>query len=361
MRQILRDIAICGILAPSADNEHIFRLEFGDSFIRLWPTVEFATNSVQHRLILGLFSLGAVLENMRLGAARFGCEVKVSIDPGRSTTAPLAHLDVTLSRVREPNVLAASISIRCTNRRMYFGPKLEQVEVDGLRSVLDPASPIRLLRLNGDSRKRALSLIWRAESERFLRRSLHEEIFSSIRFDLPWTESAGSALPPGALEIEYPMRPMFKLLRSWPLMRFLNLFGAHHLIGLRAGWLPCWQAPGLFLVATSGSPQEGAIEAGSAFQRMWLKATSLGLAVQPLAASAILALQKDGDKGASASLRERLQTGWQLICPNLHPLVVFRVGRARQPTVRAGREALSHYLRDKSVEGISVPQSELRA
>jgi hypothetical protein len=344
MRHILTEVAEAGLLAPSADNEHIFRMEFGVDFIRLWPSNAFASTNVQHRRVLGMISLGAVLENMKLRASKLGYATDVQIHKESPASGPLAKVSISAGAIGPPNQLAQFISARCTNRRMYKGPKLSKVELDALTGSIELPSEVRLLLLVGSARKQALKLIWRAESERFLRKTLHEEIFSSIRFDLPWTASADCALPPGALEIEPPMRPLFKLLRHWQLMKPLTLLGVHHLIGLRAGWLPAWQAPALFVMSTKLEPRQGAIELGAAFQRVWLKATGLGLALQPLAASAVLPLQTDQDMGASASLRRELQASWQVIAPDSHPLMVFRIGRAHPPSVRAARKGLKDYM-----------------
>ncbi len=344
MRHILTDVAESGLLAPSADNEHIFRVEFGVDFIRLWPSNAFASTRAQHRRVLGLISFGAVLENMKLRASELGYATDIQIHKESPASGPLAKVSIAAGAIGPANELAQFISARCTNRRMYKGPKLSKVELDALTGSIEPASEVRLLQLVGDARKQALKLIWRAESERFLRKTLHEEIFSSIRFDLPWNASADFALPPGALEIETPMRPFFKLLRHWQLMKPLTLLGVHHLVGLRAGWLPAWQAPALFVISTKHDPQQGAIELGAAFQRVWLMATGLGLALQPLAASAVLPLQTDREMGASASLRRELQAGWQVIAPDSRPLMVFRIGRAHPPSVRATRKGLKDYM-----------------
>lgn len=342
--RILIEVAESGLLAPSADNEHVFRIEFGVDFIRLWPSAAFASTNSQHRRVLGLISLGAVLENMKLRASELGYATDIQIHQESSASGPLAKVSIAAGAIGQANGLAQFISARCTNRRMYKGPKLSKVELDALTGSIKPSSEVRLLQLVGDARRLALKLIWRAESERFLRKTLHEEIFSSIRFDLPWTASADCSLPPGALEIETPMRPFFKLLRHWQLMKPLTLLGVHHLVGLRAGWLPAWQAPGLFVISTKHDPQRGAIELGAAFQRLWLAATGLGLALQPLAASGVLLLQTDQDKGVSASLRRELQATWQVINPDSHPLMVFRIGRASPPSVRTTRKGLKDYM-----------------
>lgn len=342
-RDILLEIARSGVLAPSADNQHVFRIELAESAIRLWPTNKFAMGTERHRRILGLMSLGAVVENMRLRAGELGFLARVGWFPP-DNAGPVVELEMQPGRTALGEDLASAIPARHTNRRMYRGPGLSDSEVTLLSTAVAPVQGACLIWLLGDARRRALGLIWRAESERFLRKRLHEELFSSIRFDLSWHETSDWALPPGALEVEAPMRPMFKALRHWGLMRPLNWFGAHHLLGLRAGWLPCWQAPALGLLATSLPIEQGALAVGAAFERLWLRATLLGLALQPMAASAVLPLQSAADRGASDALRAALAAGWQAITPGITPLMVFRMGRAARPKVRTGRMPVEKYM-----------------
>ena len=345
MRTRLLDIAHAGILAPSADNRHVFRIEINETSLCLWPTTEFAATTERHRRVLGLLSLGAVVENMRLRAGELGLGSHANWFPVGSNAGPIVQLNLRVAPTEVGDGLAAAIPDRHTNRRMYRGPPLSVSETSLLRTAVAPVEGVQLIWLKGDARLRALKLIWQAESERFLRQRLHEELFSSIRFDLSWRETAESALPPGSLEIEAPMRPLFKALRHWALMRPLTLLGVHRLIGLRAGWLPCWQAPALGLLATTLPTIEGAVAVGAAFERLWLRATLLDLAVQPLAAAAVLRLQSTSDCGASDELRSALTLGWQTIAPGCTPLMVFRMGRAPPSKIKASRQAIDFYIR----------------
>lgn len=343
MRETLLDIARSGVLAPSADNQHVFRIELSEATLRLWPTSEFALTTDRLRRVLGLISLGAVVENMRLRAGELGLVSRTTWFPADSAGL-IAEMNFQPDPAAPGDELAAAIPGRHTNRRMYRGPGLSDDETALLNSAVAPAEGVRLIWLHGDARRRALGLIWRAESERFLRQRLHEDLFSSIRFDLSWHETTDQALPPGALEIEAPMRPLFKALRHWALMRPLTWVGVHRLVGLRAGWLPCWQAPALGLLATSLPTEQGAVAVGTAFERLWLRATLLDLALQPMAASAVLPLQSAADRGASDELRSALTAGWQTIALGVTPLMVFRMGRAERPTVTSGRRSLEDYL-----------------
>ena len=338
----LRAIAQAGVLAPSADNRHVFQIEIGDAWLRLWPTPEFASCNERHRRVLGLISLGAVTENMRLQAGAMGWLAEVSWKSGAGD--PIAELRLRPASDAAGEDLAPAIPLRQTNRKMYKGPALGRSEEAELGRAVGAVPGVELHWPRGAARREVLGMIWRAESERFLRPRLHEELFSSIRFDADWRTSTDESLAPGSLEVEAPMRPMFKALRHWPLMRGLNWIGSHRMLGLRAGWLPCWQAPALGVLSVPADALEAAPQVGAAFQRLWLRATLQGLALQPMASPAVLGLQSDEDQGASPALRARLAAGWARVVPGRVPLMLFRLGRAPRAEVVSGRRRLEDYL-----------------
>jgi hypothetical protein len=116
------------------------------------------------------------------------------------------------------------------------------------------------------------------------------------------------------------------------------MLGAHRFIGFRAGDLPCRLAPhlGVICSSTGGETDVAAVAAGRALQRVWLRATTFGLSFQVLAASALFAIK--AHSSAPDDLRDKLAAGWKVLLPQSTPLVVFRMGRARPPSERAGRK-----------------------
>jgi hypothetical protein len=174
---------------------------------------------------------------------------------------------------------------------------------------------------------------------------LHEELFGSIDFRVGWKATTTEHLAPGSLEVEGPLRVPFAALRHWRLMRGANRLGAHRLFGLRAGDLPARTAPHVCAITSTLPLDQAALAAGVAFQRVWLAAEGLGLALQPMVASAILAIHADSAHGLPGSAFERLRHGWRSLIGDAVPLIVFRVGRAPRPKVRSGRRPLETYLR----------------
>jgi hypothetical protein len=331
-----------GILGPSADNRHVLRFEIAANEIRVRGSHEFGAAPF-HRRVLALISLGAVVENMVLRAASLGFSAQTSWALHSPRGVPLATLSLSSAKPAKGE-LEAAISRRHTNRRVvYRGPRLSDEQQRQITEESESVPGVRLLWLDvAKLRGQALRLVTLAESERFRSEPLHRELFSNIRFDVGWRATAADGLPPGALEIEPPMRPMFKALRHWNLMRPLCRLGVDRMIGFRAAYLPCMTAPHVCALATPLDLDRGAIAVGRALERVWLRATSLRLAFQPFAAAPLLAL--DGYRDVEERVRGRLATGWSRICPDALPLMVFRVGHAGLPSIRSGRPVVADFV-----------------
>ena len=329
-------LAAAAVAAPSADNKHVFRLQASDDGLRLLATADFLQADASRR-VLGLISLGAVLQNLKIRAGGLGLRLqpawRLGGGEGSERIADLAVEPVAPT----PDPLEAAIEARHTNRRLRFkGPALspsaqhqfamESATVDATDLVWLDAPPLRA---------QGLRLIRRAESERFRNEELHRDLFGSIRFDVGWRASAAEGLPAGALELPVFERPAFRALRHWPVQRAANLIGMHRFIGLRAADLPCRLAPHVCAVVARGGDDAAAIDAGQLLQRLWLRATLMGLSLQVFAASPLYAL--DGSTAINDDLRETLASGWRKLCPTGRPFVVFRMGHAKPPSVCAGR------------------------
>jgi hypothetical protein len=201
--------------------------------------------------------------------------------------------------------------------------------------------------LTGEDRKIALHAIRIAETERFRRQALHEELFSAVRFDAKWNQGVSEGLPPGALGIELPMRAPFAGLRHWPLMHALSKLGVHGLLGLRAAYLPSALAPALGLLEVSEKDSAtAAVLAGRALERTWLAATSQHLSFQPMAASTVLLRQRADGGWVSTPTQQEIRRSLDRITEDQADTayMFFRVGHAATPKVRAGRPAFDKFL-----------------
>ncbi len=347
----LRRILEAGLLAPSAENKHDLAFKCDDDSVDLMATDLSSWAAQPHRQMLALLSYGAVVQNLALRSAELGWSMSVEWAGDLRVSGRVARLRWGASAATAAP-LCHAIEGRHTNRRFYRRTALPAPTLERLSAAAHAVPGARLLWLadaaDANERRAALRAIRLAETERFRRRALHAELFGAVRFELGWEQSADEWLPPGALEVEPPMRAGFALLRHWRAMRAACWFGLHHALGLRAGYLPCALAPQLGLMLAEGSPETLAnLQAGSAFQRMWLAATAEGLALQPMAAVTALLRQAPGGGWVDAGVQAQLARLVQPFCrgPGERPYLFFRVGQADPPSVTATRLPLHHHLR----------------
>jgi hypothetical protein len=334
----LSALASAANAAPSADNQHVFRLaRDGDSICLQADERLFAPPA--HRRLLGLISVGAAVENLVLRGARLGLHLEPSLHRVTGVGAVLARLQVSPKAVPPPNPIEAAIEHRQSNRLLFYrGPGLPPEQRQTLDAYCAAVPGASLVWLDEPNRRRAaLMLLRRAEAERFRNRTLHRELFDAIRFDVGWHASADRGLPPGALGLPLPERLGFGLLRHWWVQRLGNVFGLHQLVGLRAAYLPCRWAPHLLAVTTAGSSEHDAFRAGQTLQRAWLSVTARGMAGQVYAAAGLYG--RDEATDVRMRLRLELRRGWQHLCPGRTVWLVLRLGHAPAPPVRACRPA----------------------
>jgi nitroreductase len=340
----LKDILQAAVLAPSADNHHRLVFELTTDGLRLLTEPGRLAGLSAYKRTLDLVSLGAVVENISLRASAHGLAASVDLFPHEQTDVVA---DIRFGPLPgEADGLQQAIPIRHTNRRLFTGPQVAPAirqEISAAASRI-PGCTLDWLD-DAEQRSKALRMIRAAEGERFRNRILHAELFESIRFDVGWRQSCEEALPPGALEIEAPLRVFFALMKHWPVMAAMNLIGAYKQLAWRAGDLPCRWSPHLAVISAPSLADRDQIAAGRAFQRAWLMVARHGLALQPMPASVLYAQAGAVSQGIPAALQARLHAGWDELQPGRTPLMVFRMGRAKAPSLVAGRYPLAHYLK----------------
>ncbi len=336
-------------LAPSADNAHHMRFRIRHDGLDCVADAFFTGCTSPHRRLLTLLSFGAVAENLRLKLADAGWMFVPRWFPDPNDPALLFRIDwaaLTPAVARDP--LVAAIATRHTNRALFRGPSVTAAERAALDAAVGAGHGIELLWFDEPSRRRALLALMRlAETARFREWRHHAELFESIAFEAGWQATAAERISPGALAIERPLRPGFALLRHWPVMRAASWVGAHHGVGMRSGDFPARLAPHRLVVAGPVGDDETALAAGAAFQRLWLAADTLGLAVQPMVGSAVLVDDEHPSaRGRPTALARALKNGWRPLLGDRRPFVVARLGRASPALVRSGRRPAVDYLVD---------------
>jgi hypothetical protein len=336
------------IRAPSADNQHHLRFTIDDEGLDVLVDESFRACHEPHRSLLTLLSFGAAIENLRLRLTQDGWTFVPAWFPDGRIGERLLRIRWAALEAAVPDLLAARITTRHTNRRLFRGPRISDDVLATVGAAVPRSDATALVWFDDKKRRRAvLDLMRIAEVARFQSVSLHAELFDSIDFTAGWKQSVAEHLAPATLEVEFPMKGLFAALRHPGVMRVARAFGAHHLVGLRAGYVPAATAPHLGAIFSTLPADNAALAVGAAFQRVWLAADAAGLALQPMVASAILAWQGPTDDPVRVELQHRLRDGWNALLGSVPPLIVFRMGHAKPATAIAGRKPPETYLSDR--------------
>lgn len=271
--------------APSGDNSQPW------SFVVHGDTIEVYMHPERDHALLNvrsggtLIGAGAALENMTIAARVEGLDPRLAICPDASNPSLVARvkLDPGVASLESERALAACIRTRHTNRTPYSADVLPDEFRTTIGALADAFPPCRIVTI--DSRD-ALALSGKAasamEEVALQTKPLHALFFNSII----WSKERNEAGEPGmyimTMELPPPVRALFRMLRHWPIVSLLNRVGFAKQAAAGNATVYASSSAMIAFIVPDRAPAS-MLAAGRAMQRIWLEATRLGLAGQPLA------------------------------------------------------------------------------
>ena len=342
------ELVRAAVLAPSPDNNQPWRFASRGEQLLVYLDPQDALPSDVNSMF-DLMGLGAAIENAAIAARNRGYEAQVTCDlapaasPQDSTLRAAAT--VRFEPGAQPDPLEAHLAARCTNRKLYSTDPPDESSLQRLRDAAASFSEVRLDWIADRPRICEFArIVKQSDRFRFEYRPFHKEIYRQLRFSAEEAERTGDGLDVRTMELPPGTGLLLRLLRPWPVMRFLNWSRLGRLLTL----------PSLLSVRRSGAlgalslPEptpEGFLRGGQAFQRIWLAAQAEGLALQPLGSLAVFIGQMEqlGGRNLTAAhqrLSDRLGQWVRRLVPSIEDrtlLMLFRLGDASPPSVRALR------------------------
>ena len=352
LNQETQDLIInAAIAAPSADNSQPFKFSWlANTTLSLWIDKSRAGKASDNRFVLSDIALGAVIENIAIQAKSLMLQSHIDYFPnGESDELYVAKIVFTTlnENQEDPDNLAKEIFNRCTDRRFPFKGPITQNNKAQLTAAAQSHDCNTIWFEDKKSIKRALPVIQQAETIRFKSEILHQELFSTVKFD---QEDSSEGMHISVLAIEKPAQPFFKLMKKWSFMKIINKLGGASMLGLRSVKIPIMFSPALLLITMNDNSRLSVIKAGRAIQRVWLQATQCGLAVQPYAAPGIFSLgfinceQEFEEDLAHVNLQ--MQDLMHINkSPNHCGLMFFRIGKNKPIKVRTHRRKATSFKR----------------
>ena len=310
--EVARALIGAAILAPSDWNTQPWSFEVEGASLRLVADARRALPVTDPERRGMMIALGASLENLLVAARAYGLRPAVSYFPHGGANGVVAEVTWSDGLTQRDQGLSAAIPDRRTNRREFDGRSI----LPQVRAQLSAQIPEGLDLHWVDEReamREVADLAHDATRAQMLSPRAQAEHWSWLRFDRE-AEKRRDGIPVDALELGG--------LAGWFAGRTLNprsrfaRFGAEG--AARQARSQVRSAGALALLTSPRHDEAQWLMGGQAFERFALKATQLGLALQPLSAPI-----------ESAPHREGMLKLFD--APGEDPLVLMRIGHAKAP------------------------------
>jgi hypothetical protein len=347
---IRQQLLQAAVLAPSADNRVPYLLDWqanGDLLMRL--NQEHCGSVSDAQFTLSDLAVGTAIESIALAALSLGYQAKPSLFPnGLHDHYTVANIQFSpIQSVIKPEQtevsLAQQIPLRCTDRRFPFHGTVSDDEIAAIQSAINSTR----CKLDAFNTKQKIApiipLIFQAEKVRFEAEQLHRELFDAIVFN---RKSSASGMNLNVIGVRWFEAPGFYCVSKWKILKLLNKLGASRLLAHKSVTQPLRHSPALLLLSSAATDRSSIIEAGRQMQRVWLKCTESGLAVQIYAAPGVLSLVKPVTTGQHVAVLEQVAENLSKITgKDWYALIFFRIGRVSGSPERSGRCSIENIQR----------------
>ena len=282
---LAQKLVSAGALAPSAGNDQPWKLLLHGGRLLLFHDAERSYSVHDPERMIPHIALGMFIENVLQQAGASGVQLDIrmaeEVGPG-----PIAWFERVEGTPRpESYAWAEQLAARHTNRGPSLGTDLPQGTIAALQEALAAVEGARLLAVEDrDALARVGGICGTAEQIRLLDPHGHAEFFGR---EVRWTAAEAARTRDGldvrTLGLPAAGRMALRLAAKPWFIDLLRRSGSRALERPTADAVR--NAAAVVLVAVPQLDLRGRLLAGRAAQRVWLKATAMGVAVHPVSAS----------------------------------------------------------------------------
>lgn len=343
MNKDIQKILEEAIYAPSGENCQPWKFAVDGSSIHIFNIPEADTSLYNIEQKGSYVAHGALIENINIVALKYGYKTSVKLFPIKEEPNPVATLTLDPTNPRElPSY--QYITKRCTNRKEHAHQKLSD---DQKKQLVEAAREAGIGELRIIDDEESLNVLGKAlavnEQVIFENKKLHNFFYEHILWKEEDQGKAGGFYIKTLEFLPHQLKGV-KLFKNWLILKLLNKIGKVSRMIAKENAEKYANSGSLAVVVAKGNTREDFVNAGRAAERVWLKATELGLSVHPCTGVMYLMERiNGGDANAfSQSHLETIKTAYVDIEQTFGvegktiPML-FRVGYADDPSARSLR------------------------
>ncbi len=347
----IKKILESAILAPSGDNCQPWSLIVKGNQINIINLSERDTSLFNFCQRASLIAHGALIENILIASSASGYNIKLRPFPDNLNPNLIATVELGKSEVRDES-LYPYITQRATNRKPYKSIPLTAKQRNTLlnTSLVFANAGVKLVE-ELDRKAFIAEAIALTDRLVFENPYLHSFLFEHIR----WTEEEALKTRDGlyikTLELSAPQAIGFRLLKNWSILQALNKFGLSKIAAKQAEKL-CLSASAIGIIIVDGNTDEDFLTGGRLVQRLWLEATRMGLAFQPMTGLTFLiqrVLAKETKEISTEHIRlimnafDSIVSAFNLSKESM--VMLFRIGHSSPPAARSLRLSVDQVVK----------------
>lgn len=284
IKDIIKNILEYAVNAPSGNNSQPWKFKVKQNKIYIYNVSDGDITPYNFDQKGSYIAHGALIENISIIALKYGYQIKTEIFPDKN------HLDnvaiVTLEKsIPKEEPLFEHILNRATNRRIYKKTQLKSEHKDEIlkteKEVIGGGEIILIE--DYDKIKKLAQALGLHERLIFENKMIHDIVFSKIL----WSEKENFEKRTGLyMKTKFPdmpsfLLPLMKLFGNWQFISIINKIGFPKKIHKQSA-NSCISSSALCAILVDNDINENFLMGGRLFQRIWLKATKLGLSIQPI-------------------------------------------------------------------------------
>lgn len=352
MRQDILKILDYAIWAPSGDNSQPWAFQINGDRLLIYNLPNKDNPYLNFKQSGSHIAHGGLIENIVIAAPHFGYFAEVLLFPSSPAHKDLvASISFDKSRTYKSDPLFTFIKERHTNRRPYENTPLTSEQRESILKTPEELGFGLFKLLESEGKKKIVGGAGAlAEIVILENKMLHSYLFK----DVVWTEKEEKEKRHGlyikTMEFNPIQKILFRLASQRSLMKFAIQLGLPKFIAKEDSKLYA-TGSALGIVAMPDHTKYDAINAGRVIQRIWLKATAMGIALQPITATLffgqrvllgedkdLISAHKDLIKRAYNDIKKEFDLN------NETPYMMFRLGRAKPVSGRSSRISVHEKL-----------------
>lgn len=328
--------------APSGDNAQPWRFRWDGTVLSVHNISGIHNPHLDFEERGAYIAHGALIENLCIAAPHYGYTAAVTLFPAPEDVDLVAYVSFATCKPYD-DPLYASMSLRATNHHPFLNRPLTATEREALEQVAVPSPGVTLKLVTAPKDIKALAhAASRVEIVILEDESISAHFFSGMVWTKEEEEKRRSGFFVKTLEFN-PVQSLVFWLASKPrVLRLFRIIGLPHFIASEDARLYATGSVAGGVLLTDESAEQF-VAAGRVLERVWLTATSLGLAFQPLIGMVFVAYRLETGRGTLTSAHTELmrdalaRTRAILGGEGKIPALLFHAGAAPAPSVRTSR------------------------